>query len=94
MGRIYRVRIDMSACSAAKEAFTVIDYEGVKKRHSGADAFIKVFFEILLISIVGRIFFLTFIYYVQHRGRRVSPCCPARIWVHESEAAHGGGTLT
>mmetsp|Transcript_7937 Transcript_7937/g.14309 ORF Transcript_7937/g.14309 Transcript_7937/m.14309 type:complete len:373 (-) Transcript_7937:193-1311(-) len=85
---------DMSACSAVKKAFTVIDYGGVKKRHSGADGFIKIFFGMLLISFVGGFFFLTFTYYVRHRGEKSQPMLSSDD-VHESEgeAAHGG-TLT
>ena len=45
----------MSVCSAAKKAFTVIDYGGVKKKHSGMDRFIKMFFGVVVDHCRGRL---------------------------------------
>mmetsp|Transcript_19722 Transcript_19722/g.42291 ORF Transcript_19722/g.42291 Transcript_19722/m.42291 type:complete len:389 (+) Transcript_19722:137-1303(+) len=77
-------------CSAVKKAFTVIDYGGVKKRRSGADAFLKVFFGLLLLSAVGGFFFMTFTYYIRHRGERGQPMLSSDD-VHEDEDGALGG---
>ncbi|EED93494.1 predicted protein [Thalassiosira pseudonana CCMP1335] len=58
---------EMSVCSAVKKATTSHDYSSVKKRHSGADAFLKVFFSVLFLSFIGAFVFLTYTYYIRHR---------------------------
>ena len=72
----------MSVCSAVKKAFTVIDYGGVKKRHSGRDRFFNISFGLLLVSAVGGFFFLTFTYDIRHRGDKSQPML-------SSEDVHG-----
>lgn len=67
---------EMSVCSSVKKALMNVDYSGVK-RHSAADAFVKVFFGLLLISVVGGMFFLAYTYYVRHRGEKSQPMLSA-----------------
>ena len=57
-------------CNAAKRANTVMDYSGVKKRHAGAILIAKVFIGMLIIGLVGGFMFLTYTYYIRHRGDR------------------------
>ena len=46
---------DMRVCSAVKKPFAVIDYGGVKKKHSGMDRFIKMFFGVVVDHCRGRL---------------------------------------
>ena len=57
-------------CSAAKRATAEIDYSRVKKRNSGAILFAKVFISMLVIGLIGGAMFLTYTYYIRHRGDR------------------------
>lgn len=82
---------DMSACSTVKKALTSYDYGGVKKRTSGADTFLKVFFTMLLLSGVGGFFFLSYTYYIRHKGEKGQPMLSSED-VHEG--SHHAGTLT
>mmetsp|Transcript_20616 Transcript_20616/g.44785 ORF Transcript_20616/g.44785 Transcript_20616/m.44785 type:complete len:360 (+) Transcript_20616:98-1177(+) len=82
---------DMSACSTVKKALTVTDYGGMKKRKSGADTFLKVFFTMLLLSFVGGFFFLSYTYYIRHNGEKSQPMLSSED-VHEDSP--DGGTLT
>jgi len=83
---------EMSVCSAVKKAFTVIDYGGVKKRKHGSETFLRVFFGLLSVAAIGGFFFLTFTYYIRHRGEKGQPMLSSDD-VHEHEAPPGG-TLT
>mmetsp|Transcript_30480 Transcript_30480/g.62036 ORF Transcript_30480/g.62036 Transcript_30480/m.62036 type:complete len:335 (+) Transcript_30480:73-1077(+) len=60
---------DMNVCSTVKKATTTHEYSS-KSRRSGADKFFKVFFITLSVVIVGGFFFLTYAYYIRHRGER------------------------
>mmetsp|Transcript_7573 Transcript_7573/g.16502 ORF Transcript_7573/g.16502 Transcript_7573/m.16502 type:complete len:367 (+) Transcript_7573:68-1168(+) len=84
---------EMSVCSAVKKALTNVDYSNVKKRSSGADKFLKVFFGLLLVSLVGGFFFLTFTYYIRHRGDKAQPILNSED-VHEEEAGGAVGQAT
>ncbi len=57
----------MSVCSTVKKAMTSVDYSGVKKRHSGADLFLKVFLTCLTLSIIGLFLFGSYSYYYRHK---------------------------
>lgn len=74
----------MSICSTVKKAMTTIDYSGVKKRGRGADMFIKVFFCLLGVGLVGGFFFLTYTYYIRHRGEKAAPMLTSED-VHQEE---------
>jgi len=64
---------DMKVCSAVKKALTSIDYSGTKKRKHGKDAFVKVFVSLLCVGLFGGFFFLTYTYYIRHRGDKNQP---------------------
>jgi hypothetical protein len=83
---------EMSVCSTVKKALTSVDYSGVKKRSSG-NGFLKVFFALLAISFVGAVVFLTYAYYIRHRGEKSQPMLSSED-VHEPESRADGGTLT
>jgi len=57
----------MSVCSTVKKAMTSVDYSGVRKRHSGADLFLKVFLAFMTLSIVGLFLFASYSYFYQHK---------------------------
>jgi hypothetical protein len=57
----------MSVCSTVKKATTSVDYSGVKKRHAGADLFVKVFLALLTLSLIGMFLFLSYAYYYRHK---------------------------
>eukprot|EP00574_Skeletonema_japonicum_P003155 CAMPEP_0201722940 /NCGR_PEP_ID=MMETSP0593-20130828/7141_1 /ASSEMBLY_ACC=CAM_ASM_000672 /TAXON_ID=267983 /ORGANISM="Skeletonema japonicum, Strain CCMP2506" /LENGTH=326 /DNA_ID=CAMNT_0048213959 /DNA_START=88 /DNA_END=1068 /DNA_ORIENTATION=+ len=61
---------DEGICSAAKRATTAVDYSRVKHRHAGAVLFVKVFVGMLVIGLIGGAMFLTYTYYLRHRGDR------------------------
>ncbi len=61
---------DEGICSAAKRATTAVDYSRVKHRHAGAVLFVKVFVGMLVIGLIGGAMFLTYTYYIRHRGDR------------------------
>ncbi|KAL7536636.1 hypothetical protein ACHAXR_010641 [Thalassiosira sp. AJA248-18] len=86
---------EMSVCKAVSKHLANIDYSGVKKRHHGADTFVKVLVVLLSLSFVGGIFFLTYTYYVRHRGEKSQPMLSSED-VHEEEdpTSQTGGTLT
>jgi len=85
---------DMSVCSTVKNALMNVDYSTAKKRHSGADLFVRVFLVLLLTSFVGGSLFLTYTYYIRHTGEKAQPMLSSGD-VHE-EGPHsltaGGGT--
>lgn len=83
---------DMNVCPAVKKATTSVDYSGVKKRRHAADAFLRVFFAVLLASLVGGFFFLTYTYYIRHRGDKSQPMLSSED-VHVPEVPPGA-TLT
>ncbi len=57
----------MSVCSAVKKAMTSVDYSGVKKRHSGADLFVKIFLTCLAFSMIGLFLFGSYSYFYRHK---------------------------
>ena len=83
---------EMNACAAVKKALMNVDYSGVKKRHSGADTFLKVFFVLLILGLVGGFFFLSYTYYIRHTGERTSSLLSSDD-VHVPETPPGA-TLT
>eukprot|EP00578_Thalassiosira_sp_NH16_P007236 CAMPEP_0181124926 /NCGR_PEP_ID=MMETSP1071-20121207/26765_1 /TAXON_ID=35127 /ORGANISM="Thalassiosira sp., Strain NH16" /LENGTH=390 /DNA_ID=CAMNT_0023210311 /DNA_START=58 /DNA_END=1230 /DNA_ORIENTATION=- len=85
---------NMKACSTIKKALTSVDYTGVKKRHSGADFFLKVFFTLAAVGLVGGFLFLTYTYYVRHRGEKSQPMLSSEDVHEEMAEAPPGGTLT
>lgn len=64
---------DMKVCSAVKKATTTMDYSSVKKRSSGADTFIKVFLTLSGIGLFMGLFFLSYTYYIRHKGDKSQP---------------------
>ena len=79
---------EMSVCSTVKKALTNVDYSGVKKRSSG-NGFLKVFFSLLAISLVGAFFFLSYAYYIRHRGEKGQPMLSSED-VHEPDSRGEG----
>ena len=59
----------MAVCGTIKKASTSHDYSNVKRK-SGADKFLELFFLVLVMSLIGTFLFLTYTYYVRHRGGR------------------------
>ena len=83
---------EMNACAAVKKALMNVDYSGVKKRHSGADTFLKVFFVLLIFGMIGGFVFLSYTYYIRHSGDRTSSLLSSDD-VHVPETPPGA-TLT
>lgn len=59
---------DLNVCSTVKKYLYNHDYSHVKTRKSGEKAFLKVFFTLLALSLVGSAIFLTYTYYIRHRN--------------------------
>lgn len=59
---------DLNVCSTVKKYLYNHDYSSVKTRKSGEKAFLKVFFSLLALSVVGSAIFLTYTYYIRHRN--------------------------
>ena len=70
---------NMSVCSAVKKAFTVIDYEGVKKRHFGSDRFVKILLGCCWSASWEDSSSSCLCILLHTGGTRVSGCCPVRI---------------
>ena len=86
---------DMKVCAAVKNSLTTMDYSGVKKRHSGADAFLKVFFFLLVTGLVGGTAFMSYTYFIRHRGERANPILSADdVHAEEMHEPAPGATLT
>ena len=79
---------EMSVCSTVKKALTSVDYSGVKKRSSG-NGFIKLFFSLLAISFIGAFTFLSYAYFIRHRGEKAQPMLSSDD-VHEPESRGEG----
>lgn len=85
---------EMNACAKVKAALRDVDYSNVKKRHSGADAFLKMFFVLLLFGMIGGFFFLSYTYYIRHTGDKTGSLLSSDdVHVPETTQAEGG-TLT
>lgn len=76
---------EMNACAVVKKALMNVDYSGVKKRHSGADQFIKMFFTLLFLGIAGGSVFLSYTYYLRHSGDKTGSLLTSED-VHVPEA--------
>ncbi|KAL3808693.1 hypothetical protein ACHAXA_000179 [Cyclostephanos tholiformis] len=92
---------DMSVCATVKKVMTSVDYSGVKKRHSGADLFLKVFLTCLTLSMVGFFLFGSYSYYYRHKLAEQEMKNMDGHYNnagYEGEGGHGammgGGTLT
>ena len=59
---------DLNVCSTVKKYLYNHDYSSVRTRKSGERAFLKVFFSLLVLSIVGSALFLSYTYYIRHRN--------------------------
>lgn len=89
---------DYSVCSTIKKAMSSVDYSHVKKRHAGADMFLKAFFVFLACSSVAGFFFLSYSYYIRHirldeakvEGEEGEPRSEYTL---DSPVANGGGTM-
>ena len=79
---------NMSVCSSVKKASTSHEYASGSRRKSGADKFLMIFFIVLAISFVGAFLFLSYTYYIRHRGER------SLVSQDHYVGADGQGTLT
>jgi hypothetical protein len=59
---------DLNVCSTVKKYLYNHDYSSVRTRKSGEKAFLKVFFSLMALSIIGSAIFLTYTYYIRHRN--------------------------
>jgi hypothetical protein len=90
---------DYSVCSTIKKAMSSVDYSHVKKRHAGADMFLRVFFVFLACSSVAGFLFLSYAYYIRHirldeakvEGEEGGE--PRSEYTLDSPVANGGGTM-
>jgi hypothetical protein len=61
---------DQGVCMSVKRATAEVDYSKVKKRNAGAILFAKVFFVMLGLGLIVGFMFLSYTYYIRHRGDR------------------------
>ncbi|KAL7509034.1 hypothetical protein ACHAXN_007997 [Cyclotella atomus] len=59
---------ELNVCSTVKKYLYNHDYSSVRTRKSGEKAFLKVFFSLLTLSVIGSALFLTYTYYIRHRN--------------------------
>jgi hypothetical protein len=59
---------NVDVCGTVKKYLYSHDYSNVKTRKSGEKAFLKVFFSLVALSLLGGFIFLTYTYYIRHRN--------------------------
>lgn len=59
---------NMNVCGTVKKYLLNHDYSSVKNRKSGEKVFLKVFFSLLALSLIGSATFLTYTYYIRHEN--------------------------